>query len=990
MALVKKYLDLTSKSQKEYGDLTVVLMQCGSFYEVYALCEGEGDYSGSPISDVSRICDLHIASKSASVNGKPVVMAGFGLTVLDKYVRKLQEAGYTIVVYDQDTQTSNTTRSQREVVSPGTYFSTDNVSSLSNNLVCISLAKGRAMTGRKDHYVIVGVAHLDIFTGKSSAIQVQKTYYRDSSTYDDLERHISVFAPSECIITGNVEESELRQVVGYVGLSGAKCHYIASDSSEGLIKHDYVKNAAKQKYQMETLRRAFPRMPEECMVEALKSHDVALGAYVLLLGFATMHNPSLTSLLSFPEFENHTDRLLLGTHSLRQLNIIDDKRHMGTLRSVSDFLNRCVTNMGRREFFHKFVSPLTNPDKINQAYSVTDSLISDGSYKTFRSKLTGLVDVDRFQRKLVRGQASPKDIAFLYDTLRATEVLAEMAGENQPLSSVLDAAAAHLASRNLADMIQAAFDVDKCRAISSASADGLGTLDPSDANFLVAGVCPQVDSLCQESSQAGAALDSIKDALSDVIIAKESRATKSSMVKIHDTPKMPPCLLCTSRRAAILKSEVSKPGWSLSVPYNTSDGNPMVIDGKSVTYSPQGGSKKDTSIGSPEINHLCESLQSSRQRMIDEIVLFYRKFTSELSDSSANLVTVSRFLADMDVAQNRAHVAETYNYVKPTVMHADSAFFEAQGLRHPLVEHLQTREIYVTNDLAMGAGEQSGILLYGTNAVGKTCLIRAIGIAIIMAQAGLYVPAESFAFAPYRKIFTRIVGNDDIFKGLSTFAVEMSELRTILESSDQHSLVLGDELCSGTESGSARSIFMAGIEWLARAESTFLFATHFHEINEYPELAALDSVAMKHMEVRYDQATNSLVYDRKLKDGPGFSSYGLEVCKALNLPDEFLVRAHELRREYTPDTKAVSEMAASRYNASKIRGNCERCGKAGAEIHHLKHQAGADKRGYVGGHHKNHPANLMNVCEGCHDALHAEGGQHRRVKTSSGYQLQRI
>jgi DNA mismatch repair protein MutS len=108
MALVKKYLDLTSKSQKEYGDLTVVLMQCGSFYEVYALCERKGEYSGSPISDVSRICDLHIASKSASVNGKPVVMAGFGLTVLDKYVRKLQEAGYTIVVYDQDTQTSNT------------------------------------------------------------------------------------------------------------------------------------------------------------------------------------------------------------------------------------------------------------------------------------------------------------------------------------------------------------------------------------------------------------------------------------------------------------------------------------------------------------------------------------------------------------------------------------------------------------------------------------------------------------------------------------------------------------------------------------------------------------------------------------------------------------------------------------------------------------------------------------------------------------------
>ena len=108
----------------------------------------------------------------------------------------------------------------------------------------------------------------------------------------------------------------------------------------------------------------------------------------------------------------------------------------------------------------------------------------------------------------------------------------------------------------------------------------------------------------------------------------------------------------------------------------------------------------------------------------------------------------------------------------------------------------------------------NGILLYGTNAVGKTSFIKAIGISIIMAQAGLYVPALEFTYYPYKTLFTRILGNDNIFKGLSTFAVEMTELRTILQMADENSLILGDELCSGTESDSALSIFVAGLEIL--------------------------------------------------------------------------------------------------------------------------------------------------------------------------------
>ena len=116
--------------------------------------------------------------------------------------------------------------------------------------------------------------------------------------------------------------------------------------------------------------------------------------------------------------------------------------------------------------------------------------------------------------------------------------------------------------------------------------------------------------------------------------------------------------------------------------------------------------------------------------------------------------------------------------MKPVIQESGKSFVEAKQIRHILIEQLNQKETYVPNDLSLGTTQ--GILLYGVNAVGKTSLIKALGISVIMAQIGFYVPCESFEYYPYDYIFTRILGNDNIFKGLSTFEVEMSELRLSL------------------------------------------------------------------------------------------------------------------------------------------------------------------------------------------------------------------
>jgi DNA mismatch repair protein MutS len=274
--------------------------------------------------------------------------------------------------------------------------------------------------------------------------------------------------------------------------------------------------------------------------------------------------------------------------------------------------------------------------------------------------------------------------------------------------------------------------------------------------------------------------------------------------------------------------------------------------------------------------------------------------------------------------------------------------------------------------------------LYGTNSVGKTSLIRALGITIILAQAGFYVPATEFEYYPYKALFTRILGNDNLFKGLSSFAVEMGELRTILKMANESSLILGDELCSGTESISAMSIFLAGIQTLYQKKCSFVFATHLHEIvgtKELEEMMQRKEVVLKHMSVIWDREKKKLIYDRKIKNGSGDNMYGLEVCNSLQLPDDFLEKAIQIRKTYFPITENpipfVSPLSKnlSHFSRKKVMGICESCKqKWGTEVHHKHRQSTADKDGFIHTDryvfHKNHPANLQTLCHSCHQKEH--------------------
>jgi DNA mismatch repair protein MutS len=465
-------------------------------------------------------------------------------------------------------------------------------------------------------------------------------------------------------------------------------------------------------------------------------------------------------------------------------------------------------------------------------------------------------------------------------------------------------------------------------------------------------------------------------------------------IKIHETEKSGYSLQMTKKRAGVLKPifvELAKTGMAK---FTVEDGT--IIDFRDAKLVAASTSAEE--IDFHILTYICRAIQTTKEEIGKKQTEIFAIILKEIVEKwYTALQNIASYIATADVLQSKAYVAQIYGYCRPEIReNAVKSFVSVRGLRHCLIEHLNMEETYVANDLDLGCNivdastnRVDGVLLYGTNAVGKTSFIRSLGIAVILAQSGCFVPCSHFVYKPYTAIYSRILGNDNIFKGLSTFAVEMSELRLILKMADENSLILGDELCSGTETESALAIFMSGLLKIHSMGASFLFATHFHEMLRFSEMGEMPNLVCMHMAVEYNRELDCLVYDRKLQEGSGNRMYGLEVCRSLHLSKDFLEKAYELRNKYYPDTRGPLSLPTTTYNAKKIRDMCEICGiNLGTETHHLLQQKDADADGRIGGIHKNHLGNLASICEVCHQKEHSTATSRSKAvskkKTTAG------
>jgi DNA mismatch repair protein MutS len=964
MALIKEYLRLSSEAKTKYGPKTFLLMQVGAFYECYGEIRDRAH-----IDEFCRTCELACANKAPGV-----VMAGFRDYSLEKYLNKLQEAGYTAVVHSQDAQIKEE-RALSGVYSPGTFF-TGESAALSNSVACIWLERMRAK-------IVIGMANIDVFTGRSSVFEAETEPRHTHTTYDELERFVSVHSPSEVVlITVNFSPKEVDDLLNFAGIVNC-ARLIHRPSSEDAA----VQKSRKQVYQREILARFFGPATGSKPVPMLQfaTHEFATQALTYLLNFVHEHNPNLVHRIAEPVFENCSDRMVLANHTLKQLNIIDDDNGAKSkCSSVYRLLNNCMTPMGARHFRTRLLNPSCCAAKIQREYDITEHLLSiddhDGAIDAWRPRLAQLKDLEKFNRLIMMRKCPPQMLHALHGNLA---VIGELhSAIDSVTASYLDAmnptATATATATPLEESVSAmcarlrqhldtAFHMDKCANVGA---------DLGECDFVRSGISAELDMHRAQYESANKTLNELKNYLDSLVLCGEKgRSNASDVVRLHETEKGGISLQATKRRTKLLADQIKQQ----KLDQVCIGPDKRLFSLLALTYPAATGANNE--ITSPQLGELCRGIIASNQKIKDIVGQIYAGFVDKLRDWDPAFQQLIHFATTLDLLQNQCYIATRFKFCKPVIAATDSAksFFDARLLRHCLIERLNEDETYVANDVALGGAvvpvgqAPQGMLIYGTNAVGKTSLIRAVGIAIIMAQAGLYVPCASFTYCPYTTVFTRILGNDNLFKGLSTFQVEMSELRVILRTATDRSLILGDELCSGTEMDSAIAIFVAGLTHLHRVGCTFLFATHMHEINGYDEVRLLTKMCMKHLTVTYDKARDTLIYNRKLADGPGASMYGLEVCKALHLPDAFLefANAVRLRHRAPPSDIGILSFEPSHFNAHKLKGVCERCcSELAQEVHHLLPQKDADSRNYIGHVPKNHVANLLALCTRCHDEVH--------------------
>jgi len=1004
MALVKEYFRLTQNYKNEYGERTILLYQVGAFFEVYGLQDKSSEtIIGSQITEFCRICDLNLANKNMEIEGVPVMMAGFSHYMLDKYLKRLQEEGYTAVVYKQE-EHDKTTRSLFGIFSPGTYFAEDN-QQMTNNTICIWLELTHSMLLKKKQ-LHVGMSNINIYTGECSLFEYHTDYVKSPTTYDELERFVSIYHPSEVILISSLSLEENEDVISFANIECKSIHMISLETNDSKEKkgEDREKkekeketdmktraiNSQKQTYQSSILQRFFGIDHIE-QQQNYYQHTIALQSLCFLLDFIHQHNPYLVRKIKEPIFENCSERLLLANHSLKQLNIIGSaSESKGKYSSVERMLNICLTPMGRRKFSYHLLHPTTNIEYLQEEYDIIEHVLShyEEYHPLFKPALLSMKDISKLHRLSVMKRISPKSLGQIHQNLRIVrEISVTLSSDKKEKNRLFET---YLKKRipsyeniplfcdKLIGFLESQLDMQSCQSIDHFS--------QFETNFILPGVDAELDekiSLYESSLQK---LNTIIHDFNNVLskYEKERKTTASKKtgtgssandyVKLHETEKNSISIISTKRRCEILKKAID-PSMNLAFHHQ---------------------SASNESITSPQIAELCSNISAIKIALKDIIGKVYFNILERFQDHQADLETIIEYITLLDLVYAKATLAKTCHYCKPVISkrgtEKEKSFVDAKQIRHPLIERIQHHELYVANDLSLGSQEQKGILLYGVNMVGKTSLIKSIGIGIIMAQAGMYVPASSFVYYPYKHIFTRILNNDNLFKGLSTFAVEMTELRTILKMADERSIILGDEIASGSETTSGISIFVAALRNLYAKQSSFVFATHMHEIVEYEEIKEMVAVKIQHLEVEYDREKDMLVYNRVLKEGSGSRLYGLEVAKYLKLPDDFLEDANALRIKYfcspgsagsaslsngKAEETSILSLKTSHYNRKKLVGLCEVCGeKMGTEVHHLQHQRVADDQGIIHSadgsslFHKNHAANLVSICSTCHDNMH--------------------
>ena len=779
----QQYLEI----KREYPN-TILFFRLGDFYETF---DEDAEIT-------ARELDIVLTSRPIG-KGARTPLAGIPYHAVDNYLARLIEKGYHVAICEQvgDTPVKGLfPRKVVRVVTPGTVTEPELLPGDANNyLASVFLDLHTA-----------AISYADVTTGEFAVTELP---------LEALRAELTRLHPAEILLPENQALPE--EIVGHL-TPWAPWKFEPGKCTEALLTH----------FKSSTLD-GF----------GLKSNSLTVRAAGAIVQYLRETQPDALNLLTSLRFYSLSEFMTLDAATRRNLEL--DQTLRGERRgSLLGVLDSTITPMGKR-LMHQWVSqPLLQAEKIRKRQEGVQFFFEKGMLRAeLRAALKPLADLERLVNRAIAGQAQPRDLIAMRNTLGQLPKILTIIDVQMPgVSSKLDPCTGQLS------LLEDAIDADP-----PATLQNTGVIRP--------GYSQELDSIIEASKHAR-----------DWIANLEGVERVKTGIK------------------------------TLKVGYNKVFGYYIEVSRGAAEKAPEHYIRKQTLVNAerfitPEMKEY-ETLVLNAEERIKEIeTRLFREVCAELSKAAHLLLSTARALAELDVLSALGEVAALGGYCKPEI-HEGSKLEIHEG-RHPVVEQLLKTERYVPNDVTFEKGEVVRVIT-GPNMSGKSTYLRQAALIVLMAQMGSFVPATSARIGLVDRIFTRIGAQDEIHAGQSTFMVEMVEAANILHHATSRSLLILDEIGRGTSTYDGLSIAWGIIEYIhnhPQLRAKTLFATHYHELTQLAELLP----GVRNYNVAVSEADNKVVFLHKIIPGGADRSYGIHVAQLAGLPSPVIQRANEIMAE---------------------------------------------------------------------------------------------
>ncbi len=534
------------------------------------------------------------------------------------------------------------------------------------------------------------------------------------------------------------------------------------------------------------------------------------------------------------------DYMILDETTQRNLELFSSLGGRGRRGTLLEVLDETLTAMGGRKLREWLSYPLKDVQQINRRLEAVAQLKETPLVRAeLRELMEEVYDLERLNARVTMGRANPRDLVALKATLK---VIPSIKGELAELTSSL-----------LKDIRE---ELDEMEEVVEWIEEAI----VEDPPFTL--------------TEGGIIKDGYNKELDE--LRGISRDGKGWIAQLEVQERQ--------------RTGIS----SLKVRYNQVFGYYIEVTKANLDLVPDDYIRKQTLTSAerfitPQLKEYESKVLGAEERIKTLEYELFCHLRERVAGQRRRIQSTATALANLDALLSLAEVADKYGYNRPRVTDGDEIVI-IEG-RHPVIERMGHLEPFVPNDACLDGGQNQLVIITGPNMAGKSTYIRQVGLIVLMAQMGGFVPAKEATIGLVDRIFTRVGATDNLAMGESTFMVEMRETADILREATSRSLVILDEIGRGTSTFDGLSIAWAVAEYLHdRKGPKTLFATHYHELTEL----AMTKPKVRNYNVAVSEWNGDVIFLRRIVEGGTSRSYGIQVARLAGLPEEVIERAKEV------------------------------------------------------------------------------------------------